>query len=188
MGLITMIKEKIATGFPHKTAVSTPHQVAIARGVDKGIRSWLKTFVFVGRGVGLIGSGVASGIYAVPSNAGLMVVGLKAGGMRGSLLSDLTVSLTRGVSGVYQLSGVSSVVGSGSFTGSGQGMGSEELLYVSIRGCLLSEGVVGSFDMSRGISKGVINLMRSGIVKKGLIKGAVGSASSSGRVALSIGV
>ena len=183
-----MIMGKTATGFPHKNAVSTPNQVAIARGVDKGVRSWLKTFVLVGQGVGVLGSGEASGFYIVPYNLGLMEAGLRAGGIGGALLGDLTLSLTSGVSGVYGLSGVSSVVGSGSFTGSGQGMGEESILYVSIKSGLVSEGIVGSFDLSRGISKGVLNLMRSGIVRQGLIKGVVGPSPTSGLVTLSIGV
>ena len=183
-----MILGKTATGFPHKTAVSTPYQLAIARGVERGVKSWLKTFVIRGQGVGLMGSGVASGLYVVPYNLGYMEAGLRAGGIGGGLLSDLTLSLTSGVSGVYSVSGVSSVVGSGSFTGSGQGMGEESILYVSIRSGLLSEGIVGSFDLSRGISKGVINLMRLGIVKQGLIKGVASQSPSSGLVTLSIGV
>ena len=55
----------------------------------------------MGQGVGVVGSGVASGLYVVPYNLGLMEAGLRSCGIGGALPSDLTLSLTSGVSGVY---------------------------------------------------------------------------------------
>jgi hypothetical protein len=184
-----MISEKIASGFPHKSGVSSWHQRSLGVGIESGFLTWLSSAVIPCVGSGVVGSGSASGVFVVPPNFGLVEAGLRSGGLGGVLLSDLTVALTLGISGTYSLSGVSVGVGVGSFGGSGVGLGLSELLSASIKGGLVSSGVVGFSDIGYGVSNGIFNLMRSGIVQGGVITGsALGSSPSTSMLSLKLGV
>lgn len=175
-----MIAEKIALSFPNSKGSSIYYQRSLGRGVESGVRSWLKLVSLECMGVGLLGEGFLSGSYRVPFDISLMELGLRYGGLEGLLLGDLSLALAKGISGSYSLVGKSAHICQGSFSSIGFGDGARESLLLNIRGGLEREGFMGSVDISLGISEGVFKLMSSGIVHGGFISGVGISSPSSG--------
>tara|TARA_B100001287_G_scaffold71513_1_gene59064 strand:- start:199 stop:762 length:564 start_codon:yes stop_codon:yes gene_type:complete len=164
-----------------------PHMVSIANAVDMSLNEWLRlpSSTVQGTGVGVVGSGGASGLLTVIPNPALMEVAFKGAGLLGSLPPTLYTPIAFGISGVYGIQGLSATVGVGGFVGGF--VGELGLLISGLSRNLALNGITGVEvgRLSTGLGNGIYSHFLSSIVV-GIITGGGGPSPSSSPVTCTI--